>query len=354
MDLRKLLLTENECYKVGKAMTPTGIMWHSTGANNPNLRRYVNPDDGKLGVNKYNNHWNTARPSGRQVCVHAFIGKDKDGNIATYQTLPFTMRGWHAGGSANNSYIGFEICEDDLTDKAYFDKVYKEAVEFTAYLCELHNLDPMGKNVIICHADGYKLGIASNHGDIYHWFKKYGKTMDNVRNDVKEVMDKDSAPVEPETPKIEAPSEMYRVRKTWADAKSQLGAFRVLDYAKSLADKNPGYYVFNSQGVAVYPVVTVAKKTVEELAKEVIAGKWGNGSDRKKRLESAGYSYSAVQAKVNELVKGTTVTNKKTVDELAREVIKGKWGNGSERKRRLTLAGYDYSAVQKRVNELLK
>lgn len=192
MDLRKLLLTENECYKVGKTMTPTGIMWHSTGANNPNLCRYVGPDDGKLGQNKYNNHWNTARPGGRQVCVHAFIGKDKNGNIATYQTLPFNMRGWHAGGSANNNYIGFEICEDALTDKTYFDKVYKEAVEFTAYLCELYNLDPMGKNVIICHADGYKLGIASNHGDVYHWFKKYGKTMDDVRKDVKSAMKKSS------------------------------------------------------------------------------------------------------------------------------------------------------------------
>lgn len=350
MDLRKLLLTKNNCYKAGESMTPTGVMWHSTGANNPDLRRYVNPDDGKLGVNIYNNHWNTAKPGGRNVCVHAFIGKDKNGNIATYQTLPFDMRGWHAGGSANDSYIGFEICEDSLTDKTYFDKVYKEAVEFTAYLCELHNFDPMGKNVIICHADGYKLGIASNHGDIYHWFKKYGKTMDDVRKDVKSIMEKSNT----QENKTEAPVEMYRVRKTWADAKSQLGAFKVLDYAKSLADKNPGYYVFNSKGVAVYPVAAVAKKTVEEIAKEVIAGKWGNGTDRKNRLESAGYSYSKVQVKVNELSKGTTVTNKKTVDEIAREVIKGKWGSGAARKTALTKAGYDYNAVQKRVNELLK
>ena len=288
MELRKLLFTENECYKVGEAMTPTGIMWHSTGANNPNLRRYVGPDDGKLGQNKYNNHWNTARPGGRCVCVHAFIGKDKNGDIATYQTLPFTMRGWHAGGSANDNYIGFEICEDALTDKTYFDKVYKEAVEFTAYLCELHNLDPMGKNVIICHADGHKLGIASNHGDVYHWFKRYGKTMDDVRADVKAVMVKKS------------------------------------------------------------------KKTIEEIAKEVINGKWGSGSTRKRKLEQAGYSYNEVQTKVNEILKGKTVTAKKTVDELAREVIKGKWGNGATRKKKLTEAGYDYSVVQKRVNELLK
>lgn len=238
MDFRKVLLTENECYKVGKSITPIGVMWHSTGANNPNLCRYVSPDDGLLGVNKYNNHWNQARPGGRKVCVHAFIGKDKNGNIATYQTLPFDMRGWHAGGSANDNYIGFEICEDALTDRAYFDKVYKEGVEFTAYLCELYNLDPMGKNVIICHADGYKLGIASNHGDIYHWFKKHGKTMDDVRKDVKSVM----------------------------------------------ATK-----------------VETLKKSIEEIAKEVLAGKWGNGTERKNALTKAGFNYSEVQKKVNEL-----------------------------------------------------
>lgn len=70
------------------------------------------------------------------MCVHAFIGKLKDGSIATYQTLPWNHRGWHAGGDANNTHIGFEICEDNLTDKTYFNKVYKEAVELAAYLCK--------------------------------------------------------------------------------------------------------------------------------------------------------------------------------------------------------------------------
>lgn len=78
MNLRKLILTENACYKAGRKITPKGIMVHSTGANNPYLRRYVGPDDGLLGVNEYNNHWNRDKPGGRQVCVHAFIGKLKD------------------------------------------------------------------------------------------------------------------------------------------------------------------------------------------------------------------------------------------------------------------------------------
>lgn len=93
------------------------------------------------------------------------------------------------------------------------------------------------------------------------------------------------------------------------------------------------------------------KKSVEAVAKEVLAGKWGNGEDRKKRLQAAGYDYGAVQAKVNELVKGS---NKKSVETVAKEVIAGKWGNGEDRKKRLQAAGYDYGAVQKKVNALMR
>lgn len=97
--------------------------------------------------------------------------------------------------------------------------------------------------------------------------------------------------------------EWYRVRKTWADAKSQLGAYKSLNNAKAQADKNPGYYVFDDKGVVVYPVTTTVKKTVDELAREVIAGKWGVGTARKNALTKAGYDYSAVQRRVNEMLK---------------------------------------------------
>lgn len=96
----------------------------------------------------------------------------------------------------------------------------------------------------------------------------------------------------------------------------------------------------------------VVKKTTAELVQEVIDGKWGNGIDRKERLTAAGYDYSVIQKAVNEKLSGTS--SLKSVDEIAREVINGKWGNGADRKNRLTVAGYDYSAVQKRVNEILK
>ena len=144
MDLHKCLLTENDCYKAGRKIVPKGVMVHSTGANNPNLRRYVGPDDGLLGQNPNSNHWNM---SGVGACVHAFIGRLADGSVATYQTLPWTARGWHCGSgrkgiSANNTHISFEICEDGLKDRDYFDLVYREAVELPAYLCREYGLEP--------------------------------------------------------------------------------------------------------------------------------------------------------------------------------------------------------------------
>lgn len=203
MNLHKLIFTNNNCYKAGRKIKVKGIMVHSTGANNPNLCRYVGPDDGLLGKNIYGNHWNQAMSSG--VCVHAFIGRLADGTIATYQTLPWDHRGWHSGsgknGSANNTHISFEICEDGLTDAVYFGKVYQEAVELTAYLCKLYDLDPLKDGVIIDHSDGHKRGIASNHGDVMHWFPKHGKSMDTLRADVYELLTGGKVP---ETPKPEA------------------------------------------------------------------------------------------------------------------------------------------------------
>lgn len=207
MNLHELIFYHNDCYKAGKKIKPKGIMVHSTGANNPMLNRYVGPDDGLLGKSKYNNHWN--QPMDRKVCCHAFIGKLKDGSIATYQVLPWDHRGWHGAsgkkGSCNDTHIGFEICEDGLKDAAYFQKVYREAVELCAYLCAKFGLT---EKDIICHSEGYKKGIASNHGDIMHWWPKHGKNMDTFRADVKAILNGKAEETEQKT--------LYRV---------QVGAF---------------------------------------------------------------------------------------------------------------------------------
>ena len=199
-----------------------------------------------LGKNQYNNHWNTDKPGGRQVCPHAFIGKLADGTIAAYQTLPWNMRGWHCGsgaqGSGNDTHISFEICEDNLTDSAYFNAVYKEAVELCVYLCKQYGIRPE-RPYLICHSEGHELGIASNHGDVMHWFPKHGKSMDTFRAEVKRLLE------------------------------------------------NGGSGTSSSAG----------SKAVDELAREVIRGNWGNGEDRKNRLTAAGYDYDSVQSEVNEL-----------------------------------------------------
>lgn len=185
MKLIKCILTKNHCYKAGRTIKPQGVMVHSTGANNPKLSRYVQPNIQGIGNNTYNNDWNRPTPGGRRVCVHAFIGKLANGDIATVQTLPWNWRGWHGGKSvSNDKYIGFEICEDGLTDATYFNNVYQEAVELVAMLCKEYKLDPLKDGVVICHSEGYKRGIASNHSDVMHWFPKHGKDMDDFRNDV--------------------------------------------------------------------------------------------------------------------------------------------------------------------------
>jgi len=194
MRMYQQFLTQNDCYRAGEPLIPAGVMIHSTGANNPKVSRYV-PGDAVLGRNTAGNHWDQSNAAWREKfgvplnkCVHAFVGKLADGGVGTVQTLPWTMKGWHAGGSANDSYIGFEICEDGLEDAAYFAQVYQEAVALTAHLCGLFGLDPKKAGMVISHAEGSRMGIASNHADVDHWFSRFGVTMEQFRMDVQTAM----------------------------------------------------------------------------------------------------------------------------------------------------------------------
>lgn len=183
MNLIQKFLVNNDCYKENRKINVKGLMLHSTGANNPHVKRYVSDNGEILGVNQYNNDWNR---SGLAVCVHGFIGYDKSRNIVTVQTLPWNHRAWHCGAAANNTHISIEICEDGLSDVEYFNAVYKEATELFAYLCKEFNLNPLTD--IICHSEGYKKGIASNHSDVMHWFPLHGKSMDTFRTDVQALL----------------------------------------------------------------------------------------------------------------------------------------------------------------------
>lgn len=155
----------------------------------------------------------------------------------------------------NNTHIGFEICEDGLTDYAYFKKVYREAVELCTCLCKEYGLTEQN---IICHSEGYKQGVASNHGDVMHWFPNHGKSMDTFRAEVKALLSADTKEDTEDTsePAVTYPEKLtsgyYRVRKTWKDSKSQVGAYRILSNVKAAADKNPGTFVFANDGTAIY------------------------------------------------------------------------------------------------------
>ena len=208
MKIKQQFATRNDCYRRNQAeldkstgsrdsrydryyQGPRGVMIHSTGANNPNLRRYVQPDDGTLGVNPNGNDWN--RP-GLDVAVHAFIGLTKAGDVAVYQILPWEYRAWHCGGDANNTHLSFEICEDDLGDRDYFWSVYWGAVALTAELCRKFGLNPLEPGVVISHAEGAQMGIASNHADVGHWWSRFGTSMDDFRAGVAQRLQKEEEP----------------------------------------------------------------------------------------------------------------------------------------------------------------
>lgn len=185
MNVVKSYVTKNRCYiKNEKLAKVRGLMLHSIGCPQPKAT---------VLVNNFNKETLSA-------CVHAFIDAN-DGTV--YQTLDWNTRGWHAGGSANNTHIGVEMCEPNtikytggstfvVTDKAKAQsmvrKTYESAVELFAYLCKEYGLNPLTD--IISHAEGYRKGIASNHGDPEHLWRGVGLpyTMNGFREDVRRKM----------------------------------------------------------------------------------------------------------------------------------------------------------------------
>ena len=223
-----------------------------------------------LGKNKYGNDMNHIY---REMGVNAWIGKLADGTTTLIQTLPWHYRPWGCGkgrnGSCNDGWIQFEICEDGLGDKAYCDAVYKEACEITAYLCQMYSIDPHGyveRNgvkvpTILCHKDSHDLGFGSNHGDVLHWFPKFGYNMETARDDVAKLIE-ESKPIK---------QIIYRVRKDWNKPNTQIGAYSVLENAiKACSEAGPEYKVFDEEGKIVYPEVRVEEEKNPETGGVVI------------------------------------------------------------------------------------
>lgn len=348
MVLKQCILTANDCYKKGTKITggkPTGIVVHSTGANNKTLKRYVQPlkTDANydaiiadIGKNQYGNDWNhSAKEMGRSVCVHAFIGVNAAGKVETYQTLPFDICCWGVGSGKKGSYnynptarVQFEMCEDGLSDPVYFNAVMKEAQEFCAYLCKKYGF---GVDKISSHYESYQQGYGGNHGDPHNWLKPFGKTMDWFRAEVQKLIDADKQPAKPAQP--DTGKVLYRV---------QTGAFAVKANADKLAAELKG------KGFDTYIVQVDGLYKVQVGAYSVRA----NADAMAAKLTAAGYK-NFITTKSGTAA-ASSAPAKKSNTEIAREVIQGKWGNGATRKQRLTAAGYDYAAVQAEVNRLLK
>jgi len=231
----------------------------------------------------------------KDVRVHYYVD-----NTCAWQNLPHSLSGWHAAdgsGNGNRRTIAIECIMSsayNVTDK----KSEDNCARLAAALLKKYNLDI---NHLFTHThwlnvrDGKSgtvdyLNTARNPYKMCplyilpHWSA--------FKSKVQSYMKSGTSVSKNPTTKL-----LYRVRKSWSDAKSQIGAFSSLDNAKKAC--KPGYYVFDANGNVVYPT----KKSVDEIAREVIQGKWGNGTDRKKRLTNAGYDYNAVQKRVNELMK---------------------------------------------------
>ena len=179
------ICTQSDCYLSGRKINVKGLMLHSVGCPQPKAQPFIN-------------NWNK---SGAKACVHAIIEPSGD----VYQLLPWSHRGWHAGGNANNTHIGVEMCEPDClrySRGAAFTcsdvnharevarKTYEVAVELFAKLCTEYHLNPLEAGVIISHREGHKRNVASNHGDPEHLWMGLGLpyTMDTFRKAVHEKM----------------------------------------------------------------------------------------------------------------------------------------------------------------------
>ena len=222
-------------------------------------------------------------------CWHA--GLDYSGGKAPY---------W--GKCTNANSIGIEICS---TNRNYSDKdpanspkwsftnaAVEKAVELTKYLMKKYNIP--AENVIR-HWDVCRKACPG----IIGWNTENGNTEKKWLDFKKKISGNEATSTTTPTPT----ATLYRVRRSAGDAKSQIGAWRNLESAKKQANENAGYSVFDQTGQLIYTPKTTAKKSVSEIAREVIAGKWGNGTDRKNRLTAAGYDYAAVQAEVNRILR---------------------------------------------------
>ena len=271
------------------------------------------------------------------------------------QGLPLDRNGWHAGdganGTGNRKSIGIEICYSK-SGGTRFEDAEKNAAILAAKLLKQY---------------GWGTERLKRHKD---WSGKYcpHRTMDEGWDRFVKMVSNNLAIISKPTTAI---SLKYQVgdnvlingplyaNSNAASATSSVKNKMTKITRIAIGAKHP----YNTTGdlgwmdeksISPIKVISTKKKSINEIAQEVIAGKWGNGTIRKKAIEDAGYNYNEVQKIVNQIINKKPIITKKSNEEVAKEVIQGKWGNGSARRKNLEGAGYNYNEIQILVNKLLK
>ena len=237
----------------------------------------------------------------RQASCNYGIGTDGKVSLCVEEK----NRSWCSSSNANDQRAVTIECASDKTEPyAMNSKVYDSLIKLCTDIC-MRN----GKKKLLWFGDRNKTLNYPPKSDemvltVHRWFANKSCPGDWLYARLGNLAAKVMAALGTGASADKSASQFYRVRKTWADSKSQKGAFSVLANAKKCADSNKGYSVFDGNGRKVYPEdSSTAKKSVDAIAREVIRGDWGNGDERKQKLTAAGYDYSAVQKKVNELLK---------------------------------------------------
>lgn len=264
-------------------------------------------------------------------------------------------RSWCSSSPSNDHRaITIEVASDTTYPYAVNAKAYASLINLVADICKRNGIKELKWK-----ADKSLIGqVDKQNMTVHRWFAATACPGEYLYSRMGQIAQEVNKKLSIGTTTT---NQMYRIRKTWKDAASQIGAYTNFDNAKRAC--KDGYYVFDSKGNIVYPeqkqeaapAPTPTKKSVQEIAAEVWAGKWGNGAIRKQRLEAAGYNYNEVQRAVEAYKKTPAPAPvKKSNAEIAKEVWAGKWGNGTDRKKRLEAAGYNYAAVQAEVEKIIK
>ena len=224
-------------------------------------------------------------PKGRNASCNYGIGKDGE----VIEIVPEEYRSWCSSSSANDQRAVTIECASDPTSPYRFNRaVYDKLVELCADIVKRN-----GRQKLVWKGyQGYEPKTYEMVLTVHRWFANKSCPGDWLYSRMNKL-------AEDVNDKLGA-SEMYRVRKSWGDVKSQIGAFRILANAQSVAHLNPGYRIYNNAGQEVGKVL---EKTDTMIANEVIKGKWGNGKERKERLKKAGYDYTKIQKLVNAKLK---------------------------------------------------